>query len=147
MGTRCLTVMNDSDGNEIAVLYRQFDGYPEGHGADLKDFLSPFAIVNGIHSGETRKIANGAGCLAAQIVVHFKGEEAGNIYLYPAGTRDCGEEYVYTLQPNGENINLTVQAGMMTFFGMPGTPQAEMQLLYDGDITKFDPNNCNEKEA
>lgn len=36
MGTRSLTVMKDT-GNEIAVLYRQFDGYPEGHGqGDLR---------------------------------------------------------------------------------------------------------------
>ena len=137
MGTRSLTVMNDSEGNEIAVLYRQYDGYPEGHGADLKELLAPFTVVNGIGQ-ETKHIANGAECLAAQIVAHFK-TEAGNFYLYSAGTRDCGEEYVYTVQPNGKNINLKVQEGMVTFFGLPGTPQEEMQYLYDGPITDFEP--------
>lgn len=35
-------------------------------------------------------------CLAAQVVSHFK-EGIGGIYLHPAGTRNCGEEYVYTI--------------------------------------------------
>ena len=36
MGTRSLTVFNDSwNDEEIAVFYRQFDGYPAGHGREL----------------------------------------------------------------------------------------------------------------
>ena len=32
MGTRSLTVFNDSwEDEEIVVFYRQFDGYPAGH--------------------------------------------------------------------------------------------------------------------
>ena len=31
MGTRCLTIFKEADGEEIAVLYRQIDGHPEGH--------------------------------------------------------------------------------------------------------------------
>jgi len=40
------------------------------------------------------KVANGMGCLAAQIVAHFK-DGAGGIYLFPAGSRNCGEDYTY----------------------------------------------------
>ena len=47
MGTRSLTTFLEEDGTEIAVLYRQMDGYPTGHGQDLKDFLLPFTVVNG----------------------------------------------------------------------------------------------------
>jgi hypothetical protein len=116
MGTRSLTVMLDEDDKEIAVLYRQFDGYPEGHGKDLKDFLKPITLVNGISMAETRPIANGAACLAAQIVAHFKTPDrvdatnsAGNFYLYPAGTRDAGEEYIYTVHTKGGKIRVIMK--------------------------------------
>ena len=136
MGTRCLTVFQDNDGTEIAVLYRQFDGYPDGMGNDLKEFLAPKRLVNGM-SGDTSKVANGMGCLAAQIVAHFK-TEAGNFYLYPAGARDCGEEFIYTLYPAVGVIHMRVQAGSVTFFGMPGTKQGNMGILYDGPASAFD---------
>jgi hypothetical protein len=93
MGTRCLTVFYNEDKTEIAVLYRQFDGYPECHGKELADFLKGKKIVNGIMEDRS-KIFNGMSCLAAQVISHFK-EEAGGFYLYPAGTRNCGEEYIY----------------------------------------------------
>ena len=91
MGTRSLTVLYDTkypeqDAEEIAVLYRQFDGYPDGHGAELDEFLKDMVIVNGISMSENRHIAYGGSCLAAQIIAHFK-TEAGGFYLHPAGTR------------------------------------------------------------
>ena len=33
---------------EIVVMYRQYDGYPSGHGIDLSEFLSKGRLVNGI---------------------------------------------------------------------------------------------------
>lgn len=98
MGTRCLTVFKDDDGEEICVLYRQFDGYVEGHGNDLVKFLKGKKVVNGFGHGENLSNAfNGMGCLTAAVIAHFK-TEIGNFYLYPAGTRDCGEEFIYTVE-------------------------------------------------
>lgn len=102
MGTRCLTVMCDEGGDEIAVLYRQMDGYPEGHGEELEEFLNGITLVNGISSNNPEKIANGMDCLAAQIVAHFK-QGAGGFYLMRAGTRDVGEEYIYKVKRSEEN--------------------------------------------
>ena len=108
MGTGCLTVMYDTSKSEIAVMYRQFDGYPEGHGQELADFLNGFEIVNGI-SEEREKMANGGGCLAAQIVAHFK-DSVGGFYLHPAGTRECGEEYIYHVYPEtGKGVSVKVE--------------------------------------
>jgi hypothetical protein len=109
MGTRSLTVLQEESGKEIAVLYRQYDGYLGGHGKELVDFLRDFNVVNGFTSKDKeRKVANGPGCLAGQIVSHFK-RGVGDFYLYPAGTRDCGEEYVYYIIPSLEKgINLKV---------------------------------------
>jgi len=144
MGTRSLTVIVEADGNEISVLYRQYDGYLTGHGAELKHFLNGFSVVNGLGIDDRRNTANGMGCLAAQIVANFK-TGPGGFYLYPPGTRDCGEEYIYTVYPQrpvGDSysgIYLKVQAGCVTFFGFPGTKQENMSVLYDGPVEDFDP--------
>lgn len=100
MSTRSLTVIRSNEfgrEQEICVLYGQFDGYiAGGHGQELGEFLSDFTIGNGAGGSRSleNKYANGASCLAAQIIARFK-TEIGNYYLYPAGTRDVGEEYIY----------------------------------------------------
>jgi hypothetical protein len=94
MGTRSLTFVYDGD-EPMINMYRQFDGYPSGHGSELATFLNSFdAIVNGISVGDTRRIANGMGCLAAQLIAHFK-IDAGGFYMYPVTAKDCGQEYEY----------------------------------------------------
>jgi len=94
MGTRSLTfVYTDHYGSEtgpepIVNMYRQFDGYPSGHGLELSEFLNSFeAITNGIPFGDTRKLANGMGCLAAQLIAHFK-QSVGGFYIYPVTSKD-----------------------------------------------------------
>ena len=101
MGTRSLTFVytdhygSDESPTPIINMYRQFDGYPTGHGAELGAFLNSFeAITNGYAFNDTRKIANGMGCLAAQLVAHFK-TGVGGFYLYPVTSTDCGQEYEY----------------------------------------------------
>ena len=109
MGTRCLTVMEEEDGTEIAVLYRQMDGYPDGHGAELREYVKGKRMVNGIGSGDNLTNAfNGAGDLAASIIAHFK-TDIGGFYLHPAGTRDMGEEYIYFVRPVGSAVRVTEQ--------------------------------------
>jgi hypothetical protein len=91
-------------------MYRQFDGYPEGHGIDLAEFLSGITIVNGLSLDDNSGIANGMGCLAAQIVAHFK-TDPGGIYLYPPGTNDVWEEYTYKVSAGSDgNIVMTCKA-------------------------------------
>lgn len=79
-------------------MYRQFDGYPNGAGQELADFSKGFTIVNGYGSGaELGKVANGAGCFAAQLVAHFK-KEVGGFYLYTTEQDpNSGQEYEYHL--------------------------------------------------
>lgn len=97
MGTRSLTIFVDEHEKEIVVMYCQYDGYPEHHGMELASFLSGMKIVNGIPLPvEKNKIANGMSCLSAQVVAKFK-NQAGYTYLYPAGTRNAGEEWLYTV--------------------------------------------------
>ena len=99
MGTRSHTILYGNDGKEICVLYRQYDGYPDGHGKELKNFLRGKKIVNGL-SGDTSMVFNGMDCLAASIVAHFK-KEAGGFYLMSAGSRDGEFEYKVKKDLNG----------------------------------------------
>jgi len=125
MGTRSLTRVYDEDGKEIICLYRQFDGYPKGHGLELAEFLNEFNIVNGLPCGKKfpKKIANGMGCLAAQLVAHFK-TEPGQFYLRTPGTKHVWEEYYYHVR-NLAKTGLTIkciEVGSKTLF--TGRPAA-----------------------
>lgn len=99
MGTRSLTFVYDNK-EPMINMYRQFDGYPSGHGSELAKFLNSFdAIVNGIPVGDKRRLANGMGCLAAQLIANFK-TEVGGFYIYPVTAEDCGQDYEYHVYEN-----------------------------------------------
>jgi hypothetical protein len=106
MGTRHLTYVYDETDTILLCMYGQWDGYISGHGTNLANFLNSFdAIVNGIPVGDPRKMANGMGCLAAQLVAHFK-DGAGNFYIYPPKLgNDCWQEYEYHIRPKSVTIS------------------------------------------
>jgi hypothetical protein len=92
MGTRSLTFVYDGD-KPIVNMYRQFDGYPTGHGQELAEFLLSGKMVNG-YSDKDAKQFNGMGCLAAQMIAHFK-ESVGGFYIYSVDSTDCWQDYEY----------------------------------------------------
>ncbi len=108
MGTRSITrVIETWPGQEpqtLVTMYRQYDGYIDGHGHDLAKFLAPLRITNGI-SGDSANTANGGGCLAAQMVAHFKPLfGVGGIYLQSA---DSGNEsYNYEIHVDASALTL-----------------------------------------
>jgi hypothetical protein len=154
MGTRSLTIIRDAEFSKrgkpkaLVTIYRQFDGYPSGLGAELQKFLTPFTVVNGYGSdAKFGQTANGAGCLAAQLIAHLKGDSVGNVYIYPAGTSDCGEEYVYTITVKVGAIDLKCEkAGWKETGDFVGgkwvtraTPIKHPPVtLYDGPVAGFD---------
>ena len=126
MGTRSLTHIIE-DKKTLTTMYRQFDGYLSGHGNDLAEFLKDFKVVNG-YSGDTTKVANGMGCLTAQLIAHFK-EGCGNIYIHPPNTKDCWEEYDYTIYLEDNKIKIKV----VSVYGLKG----KADTLFDGTPEKF----------
>ena len=98
MGTRSVTIVKEKNSKPLIAMYRQYDGYPSGHGLELAEFLKNFKITNGLSIGENKNTANGAGCLAAQIVANFK-TEPGGIYLTDPQTTpgNNNDEYFYTV--------------------------------------------------
>jgi len=93
MGTRSLTFVYDG-AKPIINMYRQFDGYPKGHGSELSEFLMSGEIVNGFFSNDNAKQFNGMGCLAAQMIAYFK-KSVGGFYIYPVDTNDYSQDYEY----------------------------------------------------
>ena len=99
MGTRSLTFVYEGE-KPIVNMYRQFDGYPSGHGLELAEFLNSFdEVVNGLPVGDNRRLANGMGCLAAQMIANFK-NSAGGFYIHSVDSTDCWQEYEYHLYEN-----------------------------------------------
>ena len=115
MGTRSLTYVweDDKSNKPFLCMYRQFDGYKEGHGKDLAEFLAPITLINGIGGQKAGEAANGMGCLAAQMVAHFKAPHGiGGFYLHaPDLDQDAGQEYEYHVGPNRVSVYKTVYEG------------------------------------
>ena len=152
MGTRSLTFVYDTykakNGRAvhrpIINLYRQYDGYPEGHGAELVEFLKQFTLTNGLGAGmPSSRTANGMGCLAAQLVSNFKGDEAGQFYLYPTDAKDCGQDYEYHIYSNGPTFRIKVVNKGCNMFGL--TMSDTNEVIFDGILAKAE-SFCADKE-
>jgi hypothetical protein len=94
MGTRSTTKIVDERGITLCNMYRQYDGYFSGHGLELAEFLDGKEVINGISGQSMEVAANGMGCLAAQMIAHFK-TDIGGIYL---DSPDATEEYNYIVK-------------------------------------------------
>ncbi len=132
MGTRALTFVYDGD-KPILNLYRQYDGYPTGHGRELAEFLNGFKVVNGI-GAETTRIANGMGCLAAQIVAHFK-DSVGGFYIHSVDATECGQDYEYHVYQKDRELRVRVTDRGCNMFGL--TMSDTNEGIFDGTVAEF----------
>lgn len=84
MGTTATVQFKHKGDNQILVNVRHhYDGYIEGVGHDLANFLLSKKIVNGISVFDNRdSIANGFDCLIAQYISNVK-KGPGNVYICP----------------------------------------------------------------
>ena len=98
MGTRSLTHFVDSNKQTILTLYRHYDGYPSGHGKDLEHLIDKWWSQ-----------CNGFEDFVAMCISELK-TEPYNFYIYPPNSKNCGEEYTYTVSlPYGEKeLKLTI---------------------------------------
>jgi hypothetical protein len=140
MGTRSLTFVYSESvegkrAEPIINMYRQFDGYPSGHGAELSEFLSGGKIVNGLRLGREGKFFNGMGDLAAQLVANFK-KESGGFYLYPVTAKDCGQDYEYHIYNIDGEFKIEVYYCGCNIFGMSGDPE-DVKFVFNGSLPEF----------
>ena len=141
MGTRSLTVVrskwDEGDWEVNAVIYRHWEGYLEGHGQWLFDFLDGMVVINGIPGDPPPKFANGPGRLAAQIVAGLQ-EDGHSPDLMPS-VCDCGQEFHYQIDVpfgmGGGEIQLTVFGRPMAVLGLGGS---ECNQIFQGTVAEFD---------
>jgi len=96
MGTRSTTSFYDGD-THLLTYYRQYDGYPTYYGSRLANWIDNCEIVNGFAMDmEGGSHANGVGCLVAQLVSHWKGDDGplGGLYIVSEDTKN-EEAYHY----------------------------------------------------
>lgn len=121
MGTRSTTKFySEWDQQEpVACIYQQWDGYFEGVGVTLAEFLKGFTVTNGIKGGRKfNNTANGMGCLAAQYIANQK-TELGSFYMtHP----DDEQEYNYEVRLIDGKLQIKVE-------GFEGTPEEFLNLV------------------
>jgi hypothetical protein len=145
MGTRSLTFVYDEQNKPIINMYRQYDGYPTGHGAELADFLSVGRLVNGLAQTETAEefVFNGMGCLAASLIAQFK-QSPGGFYIYSVDKTDCGQDYEYHIYDSGKGLYIEVVDCGCNMFGM--TMSDKHDFVFKGNLKEFT-EFCKEKET
>ena len=95
MGTRSKTSFIKRIGDKrehLVSVYQQYDGYIEGVGYDIANYILSKKIINGI-CGDTKDKANGFDCLIAQFIRDFK-TDVGGLYIT---TEDNIQEYNYNV--------------------------------------------------
>jgi hypothetical protein len=147
MGTRSLTRVIETFKSEktgkkvnktLINMYRQYDGYPSGMGADLIEFLDGSKVVNGLGLDEvkSKRVFNGAGCLAAQLVAHFK-DGAGGIYIEPITAKDCGQEYEYEIIVNSDTHEVTLKCIEVGYVSPKGNYVNKKIVRFEGKADEF----------
>jgi hypothetical protein len=144
MGTRCLTFVYDGK-EPIINMYRQYDGYPTGHGAELAEFLNGGRMVNGLMQTKTADevVFNGMGCLAASMIAYFK-QTPGGFYIHPVTDLKCGQDYEYHIyHVDGELYIKVINCGC-NMFGL--TQDETYEPIFKGSLKEFT-EFCKEKES
>ena len=90
-------------------IYHHYDGYPEGLGVTLANYLGPKKIVNGLPVGAgSVDVANGMGCLTASLIEYLK-EAPGNVYVdYPYQDRFDIDYTYYIWGTEGKDIWISI---------------------------------------
>ena len=128
MSTNALITIIDEDHQEICRVYKHWDGYPDGLGAFIFDFIEDRTLTNGIPcEWKNEKISNGMWDFAAQFVATLKeGNKPGDTYLLPRGAKFSTIEYSYEILPDGDSIKCRVYK--VTFDGISRMEKTEENL-------------------
>lgn len=142
MGTRSLTHIYHVDGTTpMLSLYRQFDGYPSGHGALISKTFKGRKLVDGYSNPDTQ--VNGMANVPTMLIgAYYHGDPygpipCGGLYITGPGASDEGEEYVYHIRGKSGQLKLTVEQGYYPKF----------KVIFDGPLDDFNPLMQEEEDA
>lgn len=103
MGTRSTTKIyeeyNDGTKGFLLGMYIQYDGYTDGVGQQLKDFIKKCVIVNGFGSfkPEDKLVCNGVGCFALQLVNELKDGTGGTYATMESDEQEYNYEITFKM--------------------------------------------------
>lgn len=113
MGTRSITHIHEMKSlcnkeEIVCSFYRQFDGYPSGHGKDLSNWLKSKRLVNGIGAGfKEGADHNRAGQMAIELMHSLKSETS--IECMTTGEKGVGEEYIYDIYYRDDDFYISTK--------------------------------------
>lgn len=64
----------------ICTVYHHSNGYPDGVGNDIKEFIKSGKFINGLSINITERLFNGFGDCVAQYIAYVK-KEPGSVYM------------------------------------------------------------------
>lgn len=116
MSTRCITIFKE-DGKNVAAFYRHHDGYPDGHGEEVRSFLvkadleKPLSEIAGefaaeLNAGENRPILE-------SIEEYSRGRMTSESLAYTdmkdvfAFMKPSDWEYAYLVEKDKDGVTLT----------------------------------------
>lgn len=123
MGTRSLITFIKLDPETkkempLVAIYQMYDGYLDGVGKELCEWLSKKKMINGLGFHQnTDEYANGIGCLAAQFIRDFK-TGVGGLYIYPI---DCEKRWI--------DYSYDVIIDNQIYFPLEGIPVADLTKI------------------
>jgi len=79
----------------LVSIYHHYDGYPEGLGVTLANYLEDKKIVNGL-GNKKDPVFNGLGCLAASLIAELK-DEPGLVYIDDLNSPHGWLDYEYVI--------------------------------------------------
>lgn len=120
MGTRCVTIAYDETGREVARHYRNYDGYPSGHGADLGRMLV-----------DARDESPDDDALTAAYL-----REMGEFESETPGTEHADIEYLYAVRLGHDPTDTSVSA-WTTIMGEPYEQAMSREPLASGTPEEF----------
>lgn len=131
--TSCLIVIKDKwSPYDLLTIFTAHDGQPENMGMSLYHrFKNTKLVYPAPISANLCDFANGMQCLAAQVVEYLK-KEVGNCYIYPADSRNKGEQYIYTLyeKDNIPRMSVSKIYSSVSFYGS--------ETIFNNEISEFE---------
>jgi hypothetical protein len=103
----------------IVDIYHHWDGYPEGLGVTLADYLNGKKVTNGLSDRNDYSVFNGMGCLAASLVAELK-DGPGDVYIEPRESHGWIEYQYYIWGDTYKDIWISIfDEGECIFVGKP----------------------------
>lgn len=144
MGTSATIRFKHKEDNSILVnVYHHYDGYIEGVGHDLAEFLLSKKIVNGITCfDDMNTIANGFSCLIAQYISYVK-KGPGEVYIYPQYFKG---DYNYDVVYNGCKNEIYIKVTHYDKVLFEGSPKELLEYKEEADEDKDIKQTKNKKD-